>query len=433
MRHVVAAVSAGAAAAVMLAGCSSGGGSTGSASDPSGALHILVSSASGSDAGFRAVDAAFEKQYPKVHVVFDTVPNANYAAAQSSRLTAGNVDLLVAAPRDVPSYAKDSASNDDRLADAGLLMDLSQQPFAQRIVPSILSAQEYKGKAYTIPTGVSYYTGVYYNKSIFQQYGLSVPTTWTQFLDLAHSLQSKGVTPLGIGGKDSWPAGLSMLAAVQGAYPKQADREQLAENLWSHKTSLTDPGQVAILQKVQTIYGLAQKNFAGDAYTNLPAEFASGSFAMVSDGTWDQTTLAQAVGSKFDMGYFPLPTSQTAADNAMLGGKVELRLAVPTSASNKSAALAWLDFFTRPDNYKLFQAQAGFAPAVQGVATNAFLDSIGQYTSTFEPAWDQTWTASNKAGNAALFPYDYPDVSPMGTKDAAAAAQAAQTAWAAGS
>jgi raffinose/stachyose/melibiose transport system substrate-binding protein len=432
-RRVAAALVAGATAALLLAGCSSGGGSTGTVSDPSGTLRILVSSAAGSDAGFRAVNAAFEKQYPKVKIEFSTVPNGNYAAAEASRLTAGNVDLMVAAPTNVPSYAKGSESNDDRLADAGEFVDLSNQPFIGRFVPSILAAQAYQGKDYTVPTGVSYYTGVFYNKAIFKRYGLSIPTTWQQFLALAATLKSHGVTPLGIGGKDSWPAGLPMLAAVEGAYPTAQDKSQLAAGLWSHSISLSDPSQVAILQQVQTMYGLAQPNFAGVSYTDIPSEFAAGKFAMTPDGTWDQTTIAAAVGGKFDVGYFPLPTSDNAADNALLGGKVELRLAIPRSGGNQSAALAWLNFFTEPANYETFLTNAGFAPAVQGVPTSPFLTSIHQYTSTFQPAWDEIWTPNTNAGNAAVFPYNYTALSPMGTQDAQQAAQAAEKAWKAGS
>ncbi len=433
VRRGLAIISA-AAAIAALTGCSSGGGnsSSGDSKNPSGNLQILVSSADGSDAGFRAIDAAFEKAYPKVKVVFDTVPNGNYPASESSRLTAGNVDIVTVQSRlYAPSYAKGSASNDVRLAQSGQFVDLTAQPFMKNFSSSVLAAQEFKGKDYTIPTGVSYETGVYYNKATFQKYGLSVPTTWSEFVQLSDTLKSKGVTPLGIGGKDSWPAGLPMLAAVQGAYPTESARSALAEDLWKQKVKLTDPSQVAILEKVQKVYSYAQKGFAGVPYSSIPGDFANGDFAMTPDGTWDQTTIAQAVGSKFDVGYFPLPTSDNAADNKFLGGKVELRLAVASNAKNKTAALAWMKFFSEAENYPLFLDKAGFAPSVNGVKGGAFLDSISGYTSTFQPAWDQIWVANNDAGNGALFPYNYPAVTPMGSNSAAQAATAAQKAWAA--
>jgi raffinose/stachyose/melibiose transport system substrate-binding protein len=352
-------------AAGLLAACSSGtAGSAATGGAPSGTLNFIVSSSDASDAGFRAVNDAFMKKYPAVKVEFTAVPNENFAATNASRLTAGNVDITLAGPKELPSYVPQSAKGDDALAaESGVYVDLTNEAMMKRFTPSVLKATEFKGKQYTVPTGVSYYTGVYYNKAIFAKYGLSVPTTWDQFVTLGNTLKTNGVAPLGIGGKDGWPAGLTMNAAVQGLYPTAQDKETLDQGLWQQKVKLTDSKPLQVLDRVQTMYGFAQKNFTGVSYSAIPAGFANGDFAMTADGTWNEPTIASAVGSKFDFGYFPIPTSDNAADNASLGGKIELTLAVPSSAKNKNAALAYLDFFSQPENYTQFIKLAGFAPA----------------------------------------------------------------------
>lgn len=420
------------ATALVLAACSSGSTAS-SGGTPSGTLNIVVSSADASDAAFKAVNAAFEKKYPKVNVKFSAIPNNNYNAAKASRLTAGNVDILIAAPTQIPKYVTtDSASDDDRSADAGAFVDLTKESFMKNFTPSLLTSIAYNGKQFTVPTGVSYYTGVFYNKTMFEKYGLTVPTTWDEFLAVSKTLQSKGVAPLGIGGKDSWPAGLTMLAAVQGAYPTQKDKDALAEDLWKQKVSLSSGKPAQVLDKVQQLYDLAQTNFAGVSYAAIPGDFANGQFAMTADGTWDQTTIAAAVGSKFEYGYFPLPTSNTAADNQNLGGKVDLRLAVPSSTKNKTAALAWLSFFSQPTNYATYVKISGTAPAEPNIPASDFLSSISSYTKTFSPAWDTIWIANAKSGSTATFPFNYPGVAPLGSGTAAQAASAAQKDWTAG-
>jgi len=427
------AVLAAVSALAILAGCSatSDSGSSSDSGTPSGTLQVLVSSADASDAAFRAINKSFEAKYPKVKVVFSTISNDKYPAAESSRLTAGNVDVLVAKPVQVPSYAKDSEADDARLAESGSFIDLTKQSFMKNYTPSVLSSIAFKGKQYTIPTGISYETGVYYNKDIFKKYGIDVPTTWSEFEKVADTLKSDGVTPLGIGGKDSWPAGLPMLAAVQGQYPTTADKEGVAKNLWNQKTKLTDAKPQAILDTTEKVFGYAQQNFAGVPYSATPGAFAAGQYAMTPDGTWNYPTIASAVASKFDIGYFPLPTSDTAANNQYLTGKVELRLAAASSTKNKTAALAYLKFFSDPTNYKTFVKLSGFAPAEPNIPSGDFLDSISQYTKKFVPAWDQIWVANTKAGNAALFPFNYVSLTPMGTDSAKAAAQQAQQDWAA--
>lgn len=418
--------------AVGLAGCSSSSSGT-TPENVSGKLTILTPSADSVDKAFTNLNAAFEKKYPKVKVEYTPVQNANYNSALSSRLTAGNVDIVVASPVEVPSYVPAaSESNDSLAADAGTFLDLKGQPFLKNFTPSVLDAIRYKGHDYGVPTGLSYYTGIYYNKALFEKYGLQVPTTWKDFVAVCDKLKSAGVTPLGIGGKDSWPAGLTMLAAAQGIFPAVADRQAFAKELWSQSAKLTDPKAVDVLKRVQAMYGYAEQNFPGVGYDSVPGLFGNQTVAMTPDGTWNEPTIAAAVGSKFDYGYFPIPTADDAANNKSLGGKVEIRLAITKATKNKAAALAWMSFFSDPTNYGTFVKQSGYAPAEPNIPVSKFLDSLQPYTSKFTPGWDNAWTSNPKAGAAATFPFNYPAVSPMGTDDAQAAAQAAQKDWAAG-
>jgi raffinose/stachyose/melibiose transport system substrate-binding protein len=418
-------------AGLLLAACGSGidaGRSAGG--KPSGTLEFIVSSAPDSDAGFRAVNAAFMKKYPGVTVKFTAIPNDNWAATSASRLAAGNVDLTLAGPVELPSYVpQDSAGDDARAAEAGVYVDLTNEPFMKRLTPTILQKIKFKGKQYTVPTGASYYTGAFYNKSIFEKYHLAVPTTWDQFVALCNTLKSKGVTPLGISGKDT--AGLIMLASVQGLYPTADDKINLNRTLWTTHAGLTDPKAVQVLDRVSTMYGFAQKNFTGVPYSAIPSGFTKGDFAMVPDGTWSTNALTEAVGEKFDIGYMPIPTGASAADNAELGGKVELTLAVPAHAKNKTAALAYLDFFTEPENYKTFVQLSGFAPAEPNIPTSAFLNSISGYTKTFSPAWDTVFIQNPKAGSKATFPFNYVDVAPLGQAIPEQAAAKAEKDWSA--
>src|SRR6478735_509812 len=413
MRHMT--IAALVAAGFALSACGDGGGTTGGAAPTvggqvSGDLNILVSSATGSDAGFKAVTKAFNTKYPNVKVKFSAVPNENYNQTRSSRLTAGSVDLVVAFPREVPSYVPAANAGDDaRLADSGGFLDLTGQPFLKAFNQSVLDGTKYKGKNYTVPTGLSYYTGMFYNKKIFSDNGITVPTTWQELTAACDKLKAKGIVPVGIAGKDS--AGVTTLGVVQGLYPDAAAKNELAKGLYGGSVKLDEGKQLEVLKRVETLYGYAQPNFAGITYQTMTADFVNGKFAMMGDGTWNTTSIQTAGGSKLDFGYFPLPSSDNAQDNKFLGGKVELSLAIPANAKNP---------------------QAGFAPAVTGVKGNAFYDGIANYTSTFQPAWDTIWIANTKAGPAASVPFNWAGVKPMGTTDAAGAAAAAQKDWQAG-
>lgn len=424
-------VAAGAASLVLavLAGCSSPGSETPDG-EISGTLQVLVSSAEGSDNAFEQLNAAFEKAYPDITVEFSSSPNDAFAAARSSRLTAGNLDITLGQPFEIPDFVADPQLGDDALsADAGLFEDLTDQPFLDNFIPSVIDSLKYKGKNYTVPTGLSYYTGVFYNKTLFDSLGLEIPTTWTEFQDVAAALEKAGVAPLGIGGKDGWPAGLLMQAVVQSTYPSRDDKLALAADLYAGDVSLTDDTQVEVLDKVEYLYSIAQPNFTGVAYTAIPSEFAAQNVAMTIDGTWNQTTIDAAIGGAFDYGYFPLPASDDAADNASFGGKVEIRMLVPTNAPNKAAAMAYLEFYSDPTNYAAFIETAGFAPAQPGIEANDFLTSIAPFTENFEPAWDGVWVVNPNAGPAAILAFNYAGIAPLGTGTAQQAAEQAQVDW----
>ena len=420
------------AAALAFAGCSgsSPGGSASVPTDASqvkGDLSIVVSSAAGSDAGFKAINEAFAAKYPNVKVNFTAVPNENYNQTRTSRLTAGSIDLVVANPKELPSYVPAANEGDDaRLADAGGWVDLTSQPFMSKFIPSVLDQIKYKGKNYTVPTGLSYYSGLTYNKKIFADNNLQVPTTWDDFVKLCDALKAKGITPISIGGKDT--AGIIMLSIVQSLFPTAASKQDLAKGLYGYTVKLNEGQQLEVLKKTQQVYAYGQANFTGSNYSQMTSDFLTGKAAMISDGTWNVGSLRSA--NKVDFGYFPLPASNTAADNASLGGKVELSLGVPSNAKNIPAAMAWLQVFA--DNYSAFNNQAGFAPSQSGVAGDAFYTGITSYTKNFQSAWDTIWIPNTKAGQSAALPFNWTAVTPMGSSDAQAAADAAEKDWEAG-
>jgi raffinose/stachyose/melibiose transport system substrate-binding protein len=418
----------GAVVASTLIGCSPSAEPAGD--EPSGTLQVLVSSAQGSDNAFEELNAAFEEAYPEVDIEFSSVPNDAFAAARSSRLTAGNLDVTLGQPVEVPEFAPDGQKSDDALAaDAGLFLDLTDEEFLQNFTPSVIDSLKYEGKVYVVPTGLSYYTGVFYNKDIFADNGLDVPTTYSEFEDVIDTLKEAGVTPIGIGGKDGWPGAMPMQASVQSLFPTKQDKVDLATGIYDGSISLTDPELVEVLEQTKYAFDSAQANFTGVPYTSIPGEFAAGNFAMAFDGTWNQTTIDAAINGAFDYGYFPFPASENADDNKYLGGKVELRMVAAANAPNVTAALAYLDFFSQPENYAKFVETCGFAPAQPGIESSAFLADIAPYTEQFEPAWDGIWYINAKAGPAALLAFNYAGVAPLGTGTPEEAAQAAANDW----
>jgi raffinose/stachyose/melibiose transport system substrate-binding protein len=221
-----------------------------------------------------------------------------------------------------------------------------------------------------------------------------------------------------------------MLGAVQALYSVDA-MTSLDQGLWAGSASLTDPTSVQVLNRVKDLFADAGPQFAGIAETDATTAFATGKAAMWPDGTWNAPTLTQTNPS-LHYGYFPLPASDTAANNATLGGKLDFSFAVPSSSKNVDAAEKWLAFYAQKDNYTAFVKTSGFIPAEPGVAANPFVDSLSPLlgASGYTPAWDQIFHPNSRSGDLSTYPWAYPSITPLGkSTDMASLAGQMQDNW----
>lgn len=192
------------------------------------------------------------------------------------------------------------------LVEAGLMLDLTDVAEAnnwKEIVypPSLLEACTVDGKIYCAPVNIHSPEWLWLSNKVYEDLGLPVPTTWTEFVATAPQVEAAGKIPLalgnqnwqsnlafgaitiGVGGLDLWKqvnidknmdvaAGPEMLAVFQAA----ADARKLAAKStvqdWNQATNLVISDQAA----GQIMGDWAQGEFqvagevAGTDYTCLP-------------------------------------------------------------------------------------------------------------------------------------------------------------------
>ncbi|HET6482257.1 MAG TPA: ABC transporter substrate-binding protein, partial [Actinoplanes sp.] len=69
----------------------------------------------------------------------------------------------------------------------------------------LAAASSHEGKKYLVPN-YNYPWVVFYRKSVFQQHGYEVPTTFDALVALCQKMKKDGLSPIAFGGKDGWPA-----------------------------------------------------------------------------------------------------------------------------------------------------------------------------------------------------------------------------------
>ena len=359
------------------------------------------------------INERFMQKYPHIKIEMTDVPSNNYNALQDTRLAAKDVDLMAnnaIAGRPQPwadGYRKPRLIE---WIEAGTLTELTGQPVLQRYNPqAVEDACTYNGKVYCVPTGAVPFTGVFYNKDIFAQYGLSVPKTWAELEQIAETLKNNNQLVMTLAGKDGWPIALPSEAIVGSLFP---DMVETNRKLWTGEMKFTDPEAKLYWERLQKLMHMFEPNWQGIDYNTVVARFASGSVAMLPDGVWQAPSILKTNPS-INMGYFPLPASDDPANNESLQGKYDLSWFIPSSSPNKEEALLWLEFFSEEQNYIEYADATGFIPVQDVQVSNAFVNTeIMPQMGKFKLAQETLWMTPRDAGKYAGFTPDH--IAPKG-------------------
>ncbi len=250
----------------------------------------------------------FQTAHPNITVDMSVVNANDLSTVTQTRLTANDVDVVDMfgfANAAQPYMKKVDAPNWQQLIDAGLLMDLSDQPFVKNYdAAAIKDAGTYNGKVYEINLGRVSYSGIYYNKDLFAANNVKVPTTWSELVTACETFKAANIPCMTAGGKDGWPIFVGAYGLIGAIYPDQA---ALVEGLWTGTIKWNDAKALEMWKKMQ-VYArdMMEEGASGIAGDAAPGRFASGAVAMFPGGTWyaPGNRCSQAV---LQVGLHPLP------------------------------------------------------------------------------------------------------------------------------
>ena len=87
-----------------------------------------------------------------------------------------------------------------------------------RFIDGALAQASYNGKIYAVPVSNIAVAGVYYNKTIFEKFGLEVPKTVSELEKVCDTLLENGITPFALANGSKWTGSMyfQLLAARKG-------------------------------------------------------------------------------------------------------------------------------------------------------------------------------------------------------------------------
>jgi raffinose/stachyose/melibiose transport system substrate-binding protein len=241
------------------------------------------------------------KKATNVTIQFQPTNPPDYNATLRLQLDSGTGPDLI--------YARSYAPGRE-LFNAGYFADCTDIPGVQENFSDSNKApwQTPEGRMFAVPfAAVSH--AVYYNKSIFQKEGLSVPQTWEQFLNVCATLAEKGYTPLANGVGEEWDILETFFLGLLPNYIGGA-RERLQYE--SGAKHLNDANFVAAFQAMASVARYLPRGYESVTYNDSQILFNSQQAVMFVDGSWTVGVYADA---PFDWGVFaiPAPAGKTTA------------------------------------------------------------------------------------------------------------------------
>ena len=243
-----------------------------------------------------------EERFPNVKLEVTKLPDDQYYTVLSTRLSSGQApDMFLVQPKNA------GQNGVYPLAEAGYLAPIDGLKSVS-LGGAGVEAFRYNNHVYSLPRGVTI-LGTYYNKTMFDRYGLHIPNTWDEFLNICKVLKDNGIQPIVMGDRDNYVLqfGLYQLAASI-IYPSKPTFD---DDLYTGKSRFTDAGTWdRVLTMYKTLYDNGYINAGvslGLGNAQSIQQFIDGRAAMIFDGSFNWPGINAQGGSNFERGYFPMP------------------------------------------------------------------------------------------------------------------------------
>ncbi|MEE6288823.1 extracellular solute-binding protein [Georgenia sp. MJ173] len=226
----------------------------------------------------------------------------------------------------------------------------------------------YEGSVYAIPFDKAYWT-VYYNKSVFDDLGLSVPADWDEFVSNAEAIADADITPFFATIEPGWTAFIWFEELVSKIDP------DFYVDLTEGDASYTDD----VAQQAMEIWSdFYQRGFftpADTPWDNEVPMLESGSVAMTVAGSWRNGSFADAGLTSDDYGSFVLPTVEAGTEQTVIAESGII--AAAEQGANLEGAKQWLTQLLNPDaQAELIAESKGLSANPEVVSDDEVLNSV---------------------------------------------------------
>lgn len=254
-----------------------------------------------------------------------------------------------------PSYVKE-------YQEAGLIASMQgysdQYGWKEKLLPWSYQAGVFDGEFYSAPKTFESMI-MLYNKSLFEENGWKVPTTLSEYEDVAGKIKAAGMNVFAYGSTGWQPTHEHLVGMYLNSYagPDNVYKALIGEKKW------TDPEfveAIELLRKHMVDEGYwsgSLENYYALGWDDFHAMFASRGAAMMTIGSWTfGTTTSSFADIADEWDWAPFPVLRDGGEDASYLLALGTTMSINASSDNQDAAAKVLDFVFSNKNVVLDMA-----------------------------------------------------------------------------
>ncbi|MEV0777978.1 extracellular solute-binding protein [Streptomyces sp. NPDC050433] len=328
------------------------------------------------DKVFKKLAEDFEAKHKGVDVKYVNVP---FGEAQNKFKNAAQ------SGSGAPDVIRSEVAWTPEFADLGYLAPLDGTAALKDekdFVPQAAASTEYDGKTYAVPQVIDS-LGIFYNKKLFKDAGVEVPTTIAELKTVSKTIKDKtGKTGMYLRGDDAY----WFLSFLYGEGGDLVDAKG--------KTITVDsPAGVKAMEVVKDLVDSgAAKTDATDGWENMQAAFKGGDVAMMINGPWAiaDTYAGPQFKDKANLGVAPVPAG-SAGQGAPQGGH---NLGVYAGSKNLDASYAFVEYMSSAESQAKITTELNLLPTRTSVYSQpdvAKNEIVGFFKPVVDKAVERPW------------------------------------------
>lgn len=299
-----------------------------------------------------SVATDFIQQNPNVTIEFLGMDDRHYeSTGLASMLLYQNPDIFF----EWGGFRVEKHKNNGYAAD--LTAELNKDGWIDNFLPAAWDGSIFNDRHYMIPIGAQISNVFWYNKKVFKDLKIQIPTTWQQFLVVCETIKKAGKIPIFIGNKDLWPGG-----NVMGHLVSRIVGNKVYQQALNKQQPFNQPDFLEAFEMIRVLWDKKYVNIDSNGLSSIEGDsgWIQQKGVIHPLGSWIPEVVSESNVKNFKFDFFNLPQIKGKKGNQTSIMGLNVGLMVNAKSKHFKTSIQYLRFLTSTKIAKRFESIGEF-------------------------------------------------------------------------